>query len=303
MTMRVGSAPVSWGITEVRGLHSDLPYSRVMDEIRQAGYEGTELGPWGFYPTTPQDLRAELDARSLTLVAAFVDVPMHDPALFYLGREAVKRTAPLLAELGAASLILSAQGTPDRSRIAGRVTEVAGLTAGQWSEAGAFLQELAHMVSDTGLTATFHHHAGTYVETPQEIDRLFNEVDTGLLGLCLDTGHLAYGGGDNMAVIARYGTIIRHVHLKNIDPTVLKRVQSSKLGYVEAVRAGVFCPLDTGSVDIPAVIGALKKLGYAGWLVVEQDIDLASQGRELGHIDPMIGATQARKYLRKVLGA
>ena len=295
--MRLASAPVSWGITEVEGLSADLSYGRVMDEIARAGYEGTELGPWGFYPTRAPELRAELLARGLALVGAFVDVPLHDAALFEEGREAVRRVLPLLAELGAPALILSARGTPERGRVAGRVAPSDGLAAGQWKQAGDYLIGLARMAADRGLTATFHHHAGTYVETPQEIERLFNQVDTDALGLCLDTGHLALGGGDNMRVIATYGPIIRHVHLKNVEPGVLERVRAGAMSYVDAVRAGVFCPLDSGIVDIPQVLKALKRAGYDGWLVVEQDIDLSQPD----HADPFEGAARARAYLSSIL--
>jgi inosose dehydratase len=295
--MRVASAPVSWGITEIAGLSADLSYGRVMDEISRAGYEGTELGPWGFYPTGGSALRDELSARGLSFVGAFVDVPVHGQALFDDGRAAVRRVVPLLEELRAPVLILSARGTTDRARIAGRVSSSDGLTAGQWKQAGSYLQELASMAADRGLAAVFHHHAGTYVETPEEIERLFNEVDPGLLGLCLDTGHMAFGGGDNMEVIARYGPIIRHVHLKNVDPAVLARVRADGMSYVDAVRAGVFSPLDAGGVNIPEVLGALKHAGYDGWLVVEQDIDLAQPD----HADPLEGAVRSREYLRKIL--
>jgi inosose dehydratase len=277
--MKAASAPVSWGITEA-----------------EAGYQGTELGPWGFYPTSPDELDAQLADRGIALVGAFVDVPLHEPALFDGGRRAVRRVIPLLAELGAQALILSAQGTPDRAKVAGRVEEEHGLTTRQWRPARAYLQELALMGVDAGLTPTFHHHAGTYVETPVEIERLLNEVDPDLLGLCLDTGHLAYGGGDNLRAIASYGRVIRHVHLKNTDPSVLERARADKLGYLRAVRAGVFCPLDAGSVPIPQVIEALKGSGYDGWLVVEQDVDLSQPD----HPDPIQGALRAREYLKEV---
>ncbi len=294
MTLKVSSAPVSWGITEIKGLLADLPYQRIMDEIAEAGYKGTELGPWGFYPTSPERLGQQLSARDLQLVASFVDVPLHEPALFDEGTQAVKRVIPLLAELGAPVLILSAQATPDRSLVAGRATEKDGLTAKQWKEAGAYLRELSLVTSDAGLTPTFHHHAGTYIETPTEIERLFNEVDPDLMGLCLDTGHLVYGGGDNMAIIAAYRHVIRHVHLKNVDAGVLVRVRAERLDYVQAVRGGVFSPLESGVVDIPIVLDALKQGGYDGWFVVEQDIDLSQPD----HPDPLKGATRAREYLR-----
>lgn len=298
MGLKVSSAPVSWGITEIKGLRGALPYQKIMDEIAEAGYQGTELGPWGFYPTSPERLGQELSARDLHLVASFVDVPLHEPALFEEGIQAVKRVIPLLAELGAPVLILSAQATPDRLLIAGHErsegTEADGLTARQWKEAGAHLRELALTISDAGLTPTFHHHAGTYIETPTEIERLFNEVDPDLLGLCLDTGHLVYGGGDNGQIIRAYHQVIRHVHLKNVNAEALARVRAERLDYAQAVRAGVFSPLESGSVDITTVLDALKQGGYDGWFVVEQDIDLS----EPGHGDPLQGATRAREYLR-----
>lgn len=294
MQLKVASAPVSWGITEIKGLSATLPYQKIMDEIAEAGYKGTELGPWGFYPISPERLGRELSARDLHLVASFVDVPLHEPALFDEGTQAVKRVIPLLAELGAPVLILSAQATPDRSLVAGRVTETDGLTARQWKQAGAYLRELALATSDAGLTPTFHHHAGTYIETPTEIERLFNEVDPDLLGLCLDTGHLVYGGGDNMQIIPVYGQVIRHVHLKNVDAEVLARVRAERLDYVQAIMRGVFSPLEAGSVDIPIVLDALKQGEYDGWFVVEQDIDLSQPG----HRDPLQGATRAREYLQ-----
>jgi inosose dehydratase len=294
MKLKVASAPVSWGITEIKGLNAALPYQKVMDEIAEAGYEGTELGPWGFYPIPVKQLEQELSARDLKLLASFVDVPLHDPALFDEGREAVKRVIPLLAALGAPVLILSARATPDRLQVAGRATEPNSLTAQQWKDAGAYLQELAQAAGDSGLIPTFHHHAGTYVETPAEIERLFNEVDPELLGLCLDTGHLVYGGGDNLKFIAAYRQVIRHVHLKNIDAAVLTKVWAERLGYVQAVSAGVFSPLERGIVNIPAVLEALKQVGYDGWYVVEQDIDLSQPD----HADPLQGATKAREFLR-----
>ena len=303
--MQVASAPVSWGITEIKGLLSNLPYARVMDEIRDAGYQGTELGPWGFYPHAPGELRLALDARGLALVGSFVDVPIHDVALFDEGRRAVQQVLPLLASfaaIGATStapvLILSARQTPERAATAGRVNESAGLSASQWKTAGAYLRELASMGRDMGLEATFHHHAGTYIETPNEIDRLYEEVDPSLLGLCLDTGHLVLGGGDNAQFLSRYAPLVRHVHLKNIDSSVLARVRSGNMNYLQAVRAGVFAPLATGSIDIPGVVALLRTSGYDGWLVVEQDIDLSHPD----HPNPLSGARAARTFIRETIG-
>jgi inosose dehydratase len=294
--MRVASAPVSWGITEVAGLRADLPYARVLDEIGAAGYAGTELGPWGFYPTDPAALGADLAARGMAFVGAFIDVPIHDRARFDEGRQAVRQVLPLMAALDAPALMLSAQQTPERARVAGRATADDALPEDQWRDAADYLRELAQLAADAGRTVTFHHHAGTYIESPAEIARLFDSVDPALLGLCLDTGHLAYGGGDPLEALERYGPIIRHVHLKNVDARVLARVRAERRGYVDAIRAGVFCPLDRGAIPIGSVLAGLRERGYDGWLVVEQDIDLSQPD----HPDPLTGATRARAYLREV---
>ena len=192
--------------------------------------------------------------------------------------------------------MLSAQQTPERARVAGRVTEADALPADRWREAADYLRELAQLAADAGRTVTFHHHAGTYVESPPEVARLYDSVDSSLLGLCLDTGHWAYGGGDPLDALARYGPIIRHVHLKNVDSQALARVRAQGLGYLDAIRAGVFCPLDRGAIPIATVLAGLRARGYDGWLVVEQDIDLS----QADHPDPLTGATRARAYLREV---
>jgi inosose dehydratase len=218
--------------------------------------------------------------------------------LFPQGFEAVKQVIPLLAKVGASMLVLSASSTPERREIAGRVTEADGLSQEQWHEAGDFLRDLAGLAHEAGLDATFHHHAGTYVETPSEIRRLFEWVNPDVMGLCLDTGHLVFGGGDNSVIIAEYGPHIRHVHLKNVDAEVLRRVRANQLGYVEAIKLGVFCPLESGSIDIAATVQDLVGMGYDGWLVVEQDIDLSVPG----YTAPFEGAAHARLFLKEAVG-
>ena len=44
---------------------------------------------------------------------------------------------------------------------------------------------------------TYHHHMGTGVQTAEEIDRLLDGTDPGLLFLLYDTGHLAFSGEDS----------------------------------------------------------------------------------------------------------
>jgi hypothetical protein len=68
MTIRIGTAPVSWGIMEVAtSWGRTQTFDSVLDEMVSAGYSGTELGPWGFLPTDPKRLMAELSRRARVL--------------------------------------------------------------------------------------------------------------------------------------------------------------------------------------------------------------------------------------------
>src|SRR6185503_16507901 len=97
---KVANAPCSWGVIEnIDGDRSD--YRRVLDEMQQSGYAGTELGDWGFMPTDPVQLRDDLASRNLELIGSWVTVFLHDPARQRESREAALRAAKLLAAAGA----------------------------------------------------------------------------------------------------------------------------------------------------------------------------------------------------------
>jgi inosose dehydratase len=118
----------------------------------------------------------------------------------------------------------------------------------------------------------WHQHTGTFVETPDELVRLMDLTDPALLGVCLDVGHYIVGGGDPVAAVEQFGARVRHVHLKDVDPTVLGRLRAGELAdFPAAIRARLFTELGAGILDLPAVLAPLARLDYAGWLMVEQD--------------------------------
>jgi inosose dehydratase len=122
---------------------------------------------------------------------------------------------------------------------------------------------------DYWLKLSVHPHVGTAVEKEPQIDRLLAETD---IDLCFDTGHHAYWGQDVLAYMARVFPRIAYMHLKNVDPQVRARVLAGALTMDEAFRAGVMCPLPDGAVDIRAVMRLLAARGFAGPIVVEQDV-------------------------------
>jgi len=300
----IGNAPCSWGALEFDGLEGDSAgYRRVLDEMAQTGYAGTELGDWGFMPPDPAVLRAELDVRDLIMLGAFVPVALKERAAHSDGVETSVKTARLLAQVAdkrcAPYLVLADEnGTePVRTSNAGRITQNMALTSEQWKVFAQGANEIARAVRDeTGLRTAFHHHCAGYVETPGEVECLLELTDPSVLGLVLDTGHFAYGAGSGQAVLAaldRFADRIWHVHFKDCEPNVANRARTEALDYFDAVRAGVFCELGKGCVDFPAVLSWLNKRDYQGAIVVEQDV-LPGMGT------PKESALRNRQYLKSI---
>jgi inosose dehydratase len=298
MGISVGNAPVSWGIMEVEGWNGQKPWGEVMDEIARAGYDGTELGPYGYFPTGPEQLREELAARRLKLVTAFVPVPLARPEAHEAGFQEALKTARLLTAAGAQMILLADEMSEARMSLAGRAeAERDGLNDEQWNGAAQIVTRIAEACCELGLGAAFHHHAGTFIETPAEIARLCESTDENLLGLCLDTGHYFYGGGDPAEAVRQYGSRIWHLHLKDVQPAVLDQARRDGIGFLEAIRRGVFCELGQGGVDFPQVIGGLTRAGFTGWAIVEQDTDARQAG-----VNPFASAVRSRQYLRQTIG-
>ncbi|HEY2946475.1 MAG TPA: TIM barrel protein [Vicinamibacteria bacterium] len=299
--IRVGNAPVSWGVYEAD--RPNPPFGRILDEIAQAGYEGTELGPYGYLPTEPAPLARELKARRLRLGSSFVALPLEDVARRAASVAHVLRVARLLATQDVGEVILADDEDPVRARIAGRVDANgrAGWSDAQWREAAATIEAVARAVRDElGMRVVVHHHAGTFVETPAEIDRLLATTDADLVGLLLDTGHCVYGGGDPLDVLERHGGRVRYLHLKDARESELRHVRTSDVSMSEAWKRGVFSPLGEGVVDFPRVVEALRGNGYSGWLIVEQDVVPDEHGRL--EPEPFESARKSRVYLRDKAG-
>lgn len=274
MPIKIASAPVSWGIYEFEGVEPKFPYTQVLDEIAGTGYTGLELGPWGYLPTDPAVLRHELDSRGLTLLSSFVPVKLIEASAHAAGEAFALQVGTLLAEMGAQYVVLADDNGSVETLVkqAGRRTGTM-LTNPEWATVAQGVNRIASSIQrELGLKTVFHHHGGGYIETPYEVAELLKRTDPELVGLCLDTGHYHFGGGDAVACIREFGDRVWYLHLKDCSAEVLEQVRRDKLDYFEAVAAGVFCELGQGMVDFPGVIAEMEKLGYDGWAIVEQDI-------------------------------
>jgi inosose dehydratase len=246
-------------------------------------------------------LHRELKSRRLGLGSSFVPLPLEDASRRARSVEASLAVARLLATQGVSELILADDEDPARQKIAGRIPADggAGWSDAQWREAAATACAVARALRDNlKMRVVLHHHAGTYVETPAEVERFLAETDPELVGLLLDTGHYVYGGGDPLELIARHGARVRYVHLKDARADELKRVRETEIAMGEAWARGVFCPLGDGVVDFPRVIEALRGRDYSGWLIVEQDVVPDAQGRLVP--EPFQSARRSRAYLKEL---
>jgi inosose dehydratase len=296
--IRIANAPCSWGVLEFELDGKAAGFEQVLNEIHETGYEGTELGDWGFMPTVPSDLKKELDKRSLSMVGAFVPVFLKDRSKHKPGAESAVRTAKLMSEAGYedAFIVLADDNgsVKERTLNAGRVTPSMGLNADEWK----VFAEGANLVAGevkarTGLRTVFHHHCAGYVETPYEIDSLLKNTDPQLLGLVLDMGHYMFGGGDPLEVLKKHKERIWHIHFKDCHPDIAAKSRTEGWDYFKSVGNGVFCELGKGSVNFKAIVKELLAQKYSGWIVVEQDV-LPGMG------NPKMCAQRNREYIKSL---
>lgn len=267
-------APDSWGVLDYPGPSWNQSYEKMLDEMIWAGYTGTELGPYGFFPTDPAVLKPQLDKRKLKLLGSFVPVVLSDPASAGIAVEHIRKVGDLLAALKAPFLVLADAQSDVRNRLSGRVPKdgSAGLSAAQWKNVAHVVEEAAKVSKEFGLDLVFHPHVATYVETPEECERFFDVTSHTGIGLCLDTGHCEYGGGDTVTEAAKFASVLRFLHIKDVDTKILEESRRKKLTFEEAIEDKVFTIIGQGSVDFPGLFRLLDKNGYSGWMVIEQDV-------------------------------
>jgi len=296
--MKIANAPCSWGILEfgLEGTTDD--YQKVLDEMSSTGYEGTELGDWGFMPANPATLQHELSVRNMNLVGAFVPVNFINLADHKKGAELAVKTARLLKNTDPenARLVLSDDNGKDKTRTnnAGRIKPGHALTSSQWNVFTRGVEKVASRVrEETGMDCVFHHHCGGYVETAEEISTFLGLTNPKLVNLCFDTGHYAFGGGDPVEGLKKHFSRIGHIHFKDWDSSIAQESREKKMNYFESVGKGIFCELGKGSVNFKAILKELKSREYSGWIVVEQDI-LPGMG------SPKESAQRNREFLRSI---
>ena len=269
--IRVATAPMNWNSDDLPDLRPIIPIDRVLAEMVEAGYEGTEYGTG--LPLDPAELKPLLQRYGLALASNFCWIALEDRRGHAEQIARALAVARTLSAMRVHVLILGLRGGAERIAQAGRVPAdgSAGLTEAQWRAVRDGVHALAAACEPLGVRLAVHPHAGSYVETRQELDALLHYTDPRALGLCVDAGHLVYGGADPVEVVRSFGSRVRYVHIKDVNPEVLAECRAQGLGFLAALRRYIFCGLGKGSVDLQGFVEGLRRAEFSGWMVIEED--------------------------------
>jgi len=268
--LRIGTAPDSWGVWFPEHPRQ-IPWDRFLDEAAAAGYHWIELGPYGYLPTDPQQLKDELGKRDLELSAGTVFTGFHKGAeQWKLAWDQAVKVAGLAHALGAKHIVV----IPDmwRSEATGEALEPRSLSPEQWDQLATGHDRLGKaLLEEYGVRQQFHSHADSHVGTYREVERLLELTDPQYLSLCLDTAHFAYYGGDNLKMIAAHPDRIGYLHLKQVDPDFRFEALKNDIPWSNAA-AHLMVEPPAGIPDFAPIIEAVSKIDSETFAIVEQDM-------------------------------
>jgi inosose dehydratase len=266
----LAAAPVSWGVDHMG--RPDLPaWSMVFDQIADAGFRYTELGPLGYLPENGALIRKEMESRKLQVVGAALLASLGETDRRSATLSEARRLARLVADAGGAFLIL-VDWSPQRHVTAGRTKDATRLKGQAKREFHSLVSEIGRVcLAEFNLTAAAHPHAGSFLEFEDEIDDLMDGTDPAAVTLAIDTGHSLYADIDPASLFAKYAKRTLYVNFKDVSGPVLAHARDNALPFLSAVDKGVFCCLGDGVVEFRAFCDELNKAGFRGPAVIEQD--------------------------------
>jgi inosose dehydratase len=292
--IKVGNAPCSWGV-EFADDARNPNWRRVLKENSDAGFTGIELGPVGYMPEEPTILAEALSEFNQELIGGVIFRAFHDPGAWGDVLDGSLRTCKALAAHGATRLVIIDSISPRRAPTAGRAAEAEQMDTAEWISYRDRIATIAKIgAEEYGLSVGMHAHAAGFIDFEPELERLLDEVDEKILGVCFDTGHHSYAGFDPVAFMKKNISRINYMHFKDINPKVKASVIANRTGFYDACGQGIFCNLGDGDVDFPAVRQLLLDSDFDGWCTVEQDCDPA------GDTSPVDDSKLNRAYLKSI---
>jgi inosose dehydratase len=267
---RLASAPINWGIGPVT---PDGPAPDVLlDDIADTGFTGCELGTYTLFGTTPEEVLSRFRPRNLALVTTWHEVDLAKPLTDDAAAE-LRHLLNILVADDANVILISDTITQERIDVVARVDShpETWWSEADWNQVGATFRTVASIAAEREVAVAIHPHVGGHIESGDEIRNALDITKNDSIKLCLDTGHIRIGGSDPIALLERECDRLVHVHAKDVDGDVLRRLQNSELSFMESVGAGIFAELGAGIVDWEGLKRGLTTCGYDGWIVAEQD--------------------------------
>ncbi|MEQ9502563.1 MAG: myo-inosose-2 dehydratase [Deltaproteobacteria bacterium] len=265
---RIGINPIVWSNDDLKELGGQTPVEVCLAEAAAAGYTGIELGHK--FPRDPVRLRSMLDDHGLALISGWYGTRLLERSV-EAELAALEAHRNLLVALGADVMIVAEVGGAVHGDRRASVSSRPAMHPAALTKLAEDLSKVGAHLAERGLTLVYHHHAGTVIETEDEIDRLLSSSSPHVK-LLLDTGHLTFAGGDLARVVKRWGDRVAHVHLKDVRPDALARCRAASSSFLDAVVDGVFTVPGDGAIDFTPVFEGLAR-DYRGWWVVEADQD------------------------------
>jgi len=291
---QLGAHPINWVGEDVKEHGEATGYEQILDDIQSLGLKGTEMGRK--YPKDIALLKKELSRRNIQLVSQWKSVLFSDPSYRQSELEAYREHAKFLQDMGSTVISTCEIGGSQHfdPRRSSSEREVLRLDNAGWSSLAEGLNAAGEIALEYGLKLTYHHHGGTVVERPEEIDKLMELTDPALVYLLFDTGHALYGGADPLTVLRKHYGRIAYVHLKDVRLQELERAKAEQCDFITCIRNGVFTVPGDGIIDFRPILEELAGRNYSGWAMLEGEQDPAAHpAREY--------AAKAIAYLQSIL--
>ncbi|UYG03554.1 myo-inosose-2 dehydratase [Halomonas sp. LR3S48] len=286
-SVRLGINPLTWTNDDLPSLGADTPLEVCLEEGREAGFAGFELG--NKFPRTPGALSEVLDRFDLALVSGWYSARLLERSPEE-EIEAVQDHLELLKQCGAKVMVFCEVSRCVHGNRGVPLSQRPHLDDADWQRLTEGLNVVGDYLREQGIQLVYHHHLGTVVESQQDVERMLDNTRD-CVGLLLDLGHLRGAGGDPLAITQRYASRIRHVHCKDVRYPVLEELRNRDKSFLDAVLDGLFTVPGDGDVDFLPTLTLLRETGYRGWLVVE-----AEQDPEIAH--PLTYARMGYRNLR-----
>ncbi|MEM5582844.1 myo-inosose-2 dehydratase [Roseibium sp. AS2] len=267
-----GTNPIAWANDDDQTLGAHIPTEQILKEASEIGFDGIENGHR--WPNDPEDLKQLLGSHGLKFISGWYSLNLLAHSV-----EAEKLAIqPHLDKLkhNGCKVCIACETSNSIQGSADDINTSPVLTAEEMTAFGAKVEEIAAFCAAQGIDLVYHHHMGTVVETPREIDAFMTATGPAT-SLLFDAGHCYFGarGGDPVPVLQRHAGRVRHFHAKNVRPAVMKEIRDTGKSFMDGVRAGVFTvPGDEeGGVDFGPLLEILRETGYQGWIVIEAEQD------------------------------